>query len=70
MAETENQRKFYKIIMVVNVLILSAFLIINTLTHLSNMSIESIIVYFVAGEAFLILVNFLVYRYFSKRNQA
>jgi uncharacterized membrane protein len=69
MAETENQRKSYKGIMVANIVVMTGFLILNTFTRFKDMNIEFTILLFVAGEAFLILVNFLLYRYFSRRNQ-
>jgi hypothetical protein len=68
MAETENQSKSYKGIMVANIVVMTGFLILSTFTHFEDRNIEFKILLFVAGEAFLILINFLCYRYFSRRN--
>ena len=62
-SQTDRDRKFFKISLVVNAVIMSTFLALNTVTNLGNRDIWLTVTYFLASIIFIILANFVVYQF-------
>jgi hypothetical protein len=67
MAKTDRDRKWFKICLVLNAVIMSTFLALNTITNLGNRNIWLTATYFLISVTLLILANFIIYQYFKKQ---
>jgi hypothetical protein len=65
-AKNDKQRKTFIISLVLNVIIMSAFLTLNNLTNPYNSDIQVTVIYFMVFSVTIIIANFLLYRYSKK----
>ena len=66
MTQTDRDRKYFKIGLVLNAVIMSTFLALNTITNLGNRNIWLTITFFLVSTSVIIIANFIIYRYFKK----
>lgn len=67
MTQTDRERKFFKIVSVLDAVIMSTFLALNTITNFRNRDIWLTAAHFVVSAVVMILANLLVYQYFKKK---
>jgi len=67
MTQTDRERKLFKISLVVNAVIMSTLLALNTITNLGNRNIWLTITYFLVSSVLIILATFAIYKYSKKQ---
>ncbi len=67
MTQTDTDRRYFKIGLVLNAIIMSTFLALNTITNLGNREIWLTITYYLVSILFIVLANFAIYQYSKKK---
>jgi uncharacterized membrane protein len=65
--QTDRDRKFCKISLVVNAVIMGTLLALNTVTNLGNKNIWLTAAYFLVSAILIILATFVIYQYSKKQ---
>jgi hypothetical protein len=65
MAKNDWQKKFFKISMVLNVIIMEIFLTFNFFTNFGNRNLVLTIFYFVIFAIVIVSANFVLYKYYK-----
>ena len=65
--QTDKDRNFFKISLILNAVIMSTFLALNTITNLGNRDIWLTITYFIVSALVMTLANFAIYEYSKKQ---
>jgi hypothetical protein len=68
MTQTDREKNFFKISLVLNAVIMSTFLALNTITNLGNRDIWLTTTYFLVSAMLMILANFVIYKFWVRRN--